>query len=428
MADRIIKNFDVLATTPLRRAGLEILEAGYDAVMPAKVIAENVKRVGNILNIKDEQVNLADFERVFFVAVGKCAVAVATALEPLIADKLTAGIVLDVVPGNFMKLKSLVGTHPLVSEQNVTATKEIVALLTGLTEKDLVMVSISGGGSALLTMPSALSLDQVKDLTELAFSKGTTIEGLNIVRRHLSQVKGGGLAKIMFPAHVVSMLFSDVPGNDPASIASGPTVFDKTTVADAQAVIAKYGVFDVLSWPGFELVETPKDEKYFKNVKNILLLTNETGLSAMKVKAEMLGYATFLEDEAIQGIASEVGKDLFKTNFPDKSCFIYGGETTVEVKGKGKGGRCQELALSALSSLKESELLISATSDGWDNTEAAGAIVDKELFISIPDGAKEIETALANNSSYDFFQKFGGQIITGRTGANVSDFYIVIKN
>ncbi|MCX6713469.1 MAG: glycerate-2-kinase family protein, partial [Candidatus Vogelbacteria bacterium] len=258
--DRVIKNFDALATTPLRRDGLEILEAGYEAILTPKVLAENVRREGDILFIKDESVNLADFDRVFFVAVGKCAVASATTLEPLILDKLTAGIALDVVPGTFQKIKSLVGTHPLVSEQNVTATKEIVAMLSGLTDKDLVILAISGGGSALLTMPSGLNLDQVKELTELAFSKGTTIEDLNIVRRHLSVVKGGGLVKIMHPAHVVSLIFSDVPRNNLADVASGPTVFDKTNVSDAQAVIAKYGVFDVLSWPGFELLETPKDE------------------------------------------------------------------------------------------------------------------------------------------------------------------------
>lgn len=433
--DRVIKNFDQLATTPLRRDGLEILEAGYEAVMPAKVLAETVKREGDILRVGDEQINLAEYERVFFVAAGKCAVATATALEPLILDKLTAGLVLDVVTGNFQKIKSLVGTHPVVSEQNLTATKEIVAMLTGLSVKDLVLLAISGGGSALLTMPRALNLTQVKELTELAFSKGMTIEDLNIVRRHLSLVKGGGLAKILYPAAAVALIFSDVPGNDLATIASGPTVFDKTSVSEAQAVIAKYGVFDILSWPGFELVETPKEEKYFAAVKNILLLTNEMGLMAMKTRAEELGYASYLEDESLEGNAGEIGRNLVKTKLPAKSCFIYGGETTV-IYNKGSfgtskrvvGGRCQELALSALSNMPAGELLIAVASDGWDNTEAAGALADRELFTLVPGGEKEIEKYLPMNDSFTFFQKYGGQIITGRTGANVSDFYLIIKN
>lgn len=429
MSEPIISNILELSTSPLRKAGMEILEAGYEAILTPKIISENVRRDGNILYIKNEAIDLSQFENIYFLAIGKCAVSAGLEIEPLIVDKLTAGITLDVVAGQFQKIRSLIGTHPFPSEANYKATDEIVSLVSNLSEKDLVITVISGGGSALLASTTGLNLDQVNELTKLAFEKGVTIEDLNIVRKHLSKVKGGGLAKIMYPARVVSIIFSDVPGNNLETIASGPTVMDKSTLADAQSVIAKYGVFDILSLPGFSLVETPKEDLYFAKVSNILILSNETGLNAMKEKAESLGYASFIEDEALQGEAKEIGQMLGQTKLPNKSCFIYGGEATVTFnKGAGLGGRAQEMCVAALKYLTDDRLVIAAATDGWDNSEAGGALADLDLKAKITGGENEIDEVLENHSSFDFLKKIGGQIVTGCTGANVSDFYLVIKN
>jgi len=437
MESKIIQNFDQLATDPLREHGLLILEAGLQAVKTKSVLSAQIKREGSILHLGAESADLGLFDRVFLVAFGKCAVAMAGALEPLLLDKLTAGIALDVVPGQFQKMKSLVGTHPKPSEANVKATEEILALLANLTERDLVILAISGGGSALLCSRGEWEVNKSDEIFSLLTEKGATIEEINTLRKHLSRVKGGQLAQALFPAQVFSLIFSDVPGNNLSSVASGPTVPDTTTIVSAQSVIAKYGAFDLLTAPGFELVETPKDGKYFEKVKNILLLTNEAGLSAMKVKAEELGYLAFIEDESLQGLADEAGKKMATANVPAKTCWLYGGETTVAIKGNGQGGRCQELALSALPLMPENMLILAVASDGRDNTEVAGAIADRNLFnavipaqAGILDSAeieKIINNYLATNDSFYFFQKYGGQIMTGRTGANVSDFYIIIR-
>lgn len=424
----MIKNFDDLATTPLRQDGLAILEAGYQAILTAGVVKRNISLEGDILHLKDDAVDLSQFSRVFFVAIGKCALDTAVAIEDIMADKITAGIALDVREGLLHKIKSIAGTHPLPSAKNVQATKEIVAMLTSLTEKDLVLAFISGGGSALLFAPLSLSVEDMVRLTQYAMDKGVTIAELNILRKHLSSVKGGQLAKLMFPATVYSLIFSDVPGDDVSSVASGPTVLDISTKSDAEAIIAKYQVFDVLNWPGFELMETPKEQKYFAKVKNVLFLTNANALEAMKAQATKLGYQTIVKDSKLEGNDIVVGHQFSAAPLEAKTCELYGGELTAEVKVPGKGGRAQEMVLAALDDLKDERLVIGAASDGWDNTEVAGALGDQVVLAQATELNLSPEEYLNQNRSYEFFEKTGSQIVTGRTGANVADFYMIIKN
>lgn len=427
MSDHMIKNFSALATTQLRTDGLTILEAGYKSILTKDVVRSQVQREGDILSLKDHKIDLTNFSRVFFVAIGKCAVSASEVIEPLLIDRLTSGIVLDVCVGNFSKLKCCVGTHPFPSEANVVATESIQNLLKDLTNKDLVILVVSGGGSALLCSPLELKAEDLANVNKYFFEQGATIEELNTVRKHLSTIQGGQLAKQMYPATVYSLVFSDVPGNDLSFVASGPTVLDRTTKAEALAIIDKYGGYELSGLKESSLGETPKEEKYFEKVKNILFLTNEQALQTMRKKALELGYSCSIQDSAIQTEATSLGQTLSKLSIPNNSCWLYGGETTVTVRGNGQGGRCQELVLSALPHLVEDYLLIAASSDGWDNTPVAGAIGDRELFEKAKNEGWGVEEYLTRNDSYSFFQKCGGFIDTGRTGANVSDFYLLLK-
>lgn len=426
----VIKNLAALGTTPLRADALRILEAGYEAVLTDKVIRGEITLDGDNICIKDMTVCLPDFERVFFVGIGKCAVDASAAFEELLGDRLTDGVVLDVKAGVFQKIRSYIGTHPFPSPVNVSATQEIVKMLTGMTERDLVFVVVSGGGSSLLCLPFDTTCDVLREITTALWRGGATIAEVNTVRKHLSEVQGGQLAKIAYPATVVSFIFSDVPGNDIGMIASGPTVMDTTTVEDAQSILAKYGVLQVCRLPDCKLNETPKDLKYFARVTNVLLVTNEKALDAMAAEATVLGYRAEVRDTKLEGYASEVGTRFAdeSAKMHEKTCYLWGGETTVKLGANaGIGGRSQELALAALRTLPPGRVLIAAASDGWDNTDVAGAIADAVVSEHAQTLGIVAAEALATNDSYHFWEKAGGQIVTGRTGINVADFVILLS-
>jgi glycerate-2-kinase len=421
----VIKNRDILGTTMLRLDALDILEAGYEAVLTERVITQALRREEDDLIIGDRTLSLSRYARVLVVAIGKCAVDAALALERILGDRISGGIVLDVRAVQFDRLRSFQGTHPFPSEANREATTEIVGLLRSTTEQDLVIAVISGGGSALLTLPYQMTPDELQRMTAALWEKGATIAEVNTVRKHTSLILGGHFAKEAHPATVLSFIFSDVPGNDIETIASGPTVMDASTIAEADAILRKYDVREKtgLSIP---LLETPKDATYFARVLNELVVTNRTALEAMAARAESLGYAAEIKDDRIQGIASEVGATIVSGVIPGKHCLLWGGETTVRVTGGGTGGRNQELALGAARVIPDGVVLVAAASDGWDNSDVAGAITDAgdrkraEMLGLDPDAI------LAENDSYRFWQRVGGAIVTGRTGINVADCYMVL--
>ena len=423
----MIKNFDTLATTSLRHDALAILETGYEAVLTERVIESEVELRGEDICIKGRSICLSDYDRVFFVGIGKCAVDASLVFERILGDRITDGVVIDVKSGIFKRLRSYVGTHPFPSEQNVSATKEVVNMLRGVTERDLILTVISGGGSALLCLPHDLECETMREITEALWKRGADITDVNTVRKHTSDILGGQLAKFAYPATVVSFLFSDVPGNDIGVIASGPTVRDETTIDDAERILAKYDVRTEHALLSFPLTETPKDEKYFSRVMNILLVTNERALLAMKNKAEELGYQTEIRDMKLQGIASELGRLLASDAIPKKSCVLYGGETTVNIIGNGEGGRNQEFVLGAVPTIPSNTVIVAAASDGWDNTNVAGAIGDAGDRERAQARGLFAEQFLLANDSYRFWELIGGAIMTGRTGINVADFYMVLK-
>lgn len=437
-----IKNYDEIALNPSRKNLLEIIEAGLEAIDTRTVIQNQISIKNNQLCVGTEFCSLRNTDRIFLIAIGKCAYAAAEALEQILKERLSGGLIMGI--GNYRnrlrRVRVFMGTHPQPTEQNIAATKELTELLSNLKKHDLVLAVISGGGSTLLCLPDTNTCAEEEMILKALTEKGATIAEINTVRKHTSLARGGYLAKYAYPAQVISLIFSDVPGNDLQYIASGPTVKDNTTVKDADKVLEKYGVLQECGIDHCGLSETPKDDKYFRKVSNIILVSNQTALAAMSRQAERLGYEATICDSCLRGEASVIGKSIANSigRAKPKTALLYGGETTVTLRRFndfepaqqtfGTGGRNQELALSAIRFIKNNELVLSLASDGRDNGPVAGAIADS----TSRDQAKRLglnaADYLSRHNSYDFFRRLKGQIITGDTGSNVSDLVVAIKD
>ncbi len=424
-----IKNFDAIAVTPARKAALEIVEAGLFAIDTEQAIQSRVSLKDDTLKIDDRSFDVGNFDRIFVVGVGKCSLEAGRALENVLGDRLSGGIVLDVHRGVLKKIKAYSGTHPFPTEANVDATSEIIRLLSSLTEKDFVVFVISGGGSTLLCQPQNMVCAEEAEILKVLFEKGATIEEINTLRKHLSLARGGRLAEYAYPASSVALIFSDVPGDNLGFIASGPTVKDATTVDEAKTIVAKY---DLEKSTGLKIepLKTPKEDKYFEKVKNILFISNATALGAMKEKADTLGFEAEVVTATLSGEARDVGRKIAgdTAGLPPKTARLYGGETTVTVKKSGRGGRNQELVLGALGGISEKTLVLSFDSDGHDNQGGyAGAFCDIMTKEKAEELGLEAGEFLENNDSAAFFEKAGDSIETGDTGSNVSDLVIALR-
>jgi glycerate-2-kinase len=425
-----IQNFDQLATTPARRALLEIAEAGLVAIDTGVVIRAMVRRDGDVLTIGGEEIDLKQVERLVFVAVGKCAADAAVAAEDILGARITRGVVLDIKKCPETKyVRTFCGTHPLPSSENLAATEEIVASLKDLTEHDLVIFVISGGGSTLLFLPQNRDDREEVAIFNALTNAGATIEELNTVRKHLSLARGGWLAEYAYPARVMSLIFSDVPGDDISFISSGPTVKDGTTMQDAEAVLTKFDVLHTCGIEKCDLIETPKDDKYFARVKNILAVSNRRALEAMQSEAQKLGFAADIRDTKLAGEVTGVAEMVVNAvrGAPPKSVILWGGETTVEIKGKGEGGRNLQLAATALDRVADGEEILSFGSDGHDHGPYAGAICDAVTRQAILNAGLDYKQFRANNDTQELFSKAGNYLLTGDTGSNVSDLIIALK-
>ena len=422
-----IKNFHHLATTPERKIVLELVETALESIQPAEVFKNNIVRHGNVLRIVDHEYNLDEFNRVFVLGFGKGSAGNTKLLENLIEDKITDGWVIDTEGEKFKKIEFTKGTHPLPSEANYKFTKKIISNLSGLTKKDLVLIVICGGGSAMLVAPHAITLKQKIDVGRALLKSGANIKEMNIVRNHLSDVKGGGLAGILYPAKVATLIYSDAPGNDLSTIASGPTVHDGSTIEDAKHIIKKYGIEKEIKIPEKAFVEKPKERKFFNNISNILVLSNETALLAMQKRAKELGHKAEIFSDRFQSDAKEAAHKLIRDTHPS-TILLVGGETTVHVgKKAGKGGRNQEVVLGALDRVGHDMTICSFDSDGWDNSENAGAIGDYKTVDKAQSLGIKPEGFLDTNSSFDFFEKTGDALDTGRLPSNVSDLIIILR-
>ncbi len=428
-----------------------VWNAALKAVDPAEAVRKNVNLMGETLTIGQRTYDLTNYERIFVVGGGKAGSPMAAALEDILGDRITAGLV-NVKRGYVQRregrIKLVEAGHPTPDEAGRQGAQRIVEMLADLTEKDLVICLISGGGSALLTMPvPGISLADVQALTDVLLRCGATINEVNAVRKHISRIKGGNLARMAYPAQVVSLILSDVVGSPLDVIASGPTVPDTTTFQDAYRVLERYGILNevpasvvkhLAAGKAGEVEETPKEgDKVFDKVYNLVIGSNEVAAKAAVGKAKELGLASMLLSTYVEGEAREVGKvfaalgkEIVRYGRPltRPACLVAGGETTVTIRGKGKGGRNQELALAAALALDgwEDVYVVGLATDGTDGpTDAAGAIASGSTVARARALGLSAEEYLADNDSYHFFEALGELIVTGPTNTNVNDLIFV---
>ncbi len=436
----------------LREAAEAIIQAAIEAVKPERVIQRKVRLENARLTVDSLQLELKDFEKTYVVGAGKASALMAREMENLLGEKLFYGVV-TVKYGHgapCRKIRILEAGHPVLDENGLNATTQILQTADGAGDKDLVFCLLSGGGSALLEkLPAGLTLKDVQKVFQLLLGSGANIEEINVVRKHLSLVKGGQLARAVAPATCVSLILSDVIGDPLPSIASGPTSPDPSTFGDAWKIMERYGLIDQLA-AGVrdyfrkgcdgQVAETPKaGDPLFEKVYNIILGNNLDALYVARQKAESLGFNTLILSSRIQGEAREVAKvlagmaqEILSTGLPVSrpACLLLGGETTVTLKGSGIGGRNQELALAALLAMKnvpETHLIFSCGTDGSDGpTDAAGGMAYPAMWEKVREQNLDPAVFLQDNNAYPFLQKTSGLIITGPTGTNVMDIMAVL--
>jgi glycerate 2-kinase len=430
---------------------IKIFMAGLRAVDPEEAVRRHVELLGNRLRVGERFYALHRFQRIIVTGAGKGTAPMARALEDILGDRLTTGAII-VKYGHGLPLKKirvLEAGHPVPDQAGLNATRLILDGLEQYSADDLVLCAFSGGGSALTPAPRPpLSLLDKQQTTELLLASGAAIDEVNALRKHLSLSKGGQLARLAAPATVVSLLLSDVVGDPLDVIASGPTVPDPSTFADCLKIIEGYGLHDRLPAVVVKLLkegaaglmaETPKPgDAVFKKVQNLVVGSNRAALLAAAAEARRLGYHVLILSSFLQGEAREIaraltgiGKEIVYSDnpIPSPACILAGGETTVRVQGRGKGGRNQELALAAALSLEgwAHIALLSAGTDGTDGpTDAAGAFADGETCQKARQMGMKAAAYLADNDSYTFFDRLGQLFKTGPTRTNVMDLMCLL--
>jgi glycerate 2-kinase len=435
----------------MREQALAIFNAAVSAVQPSQLLPENIAVKEGKLQLKDHLFLLEDVDHIYVIGAGKAAVAMVLEIEKILGEYITKGVVATKYDHclQLKKIKCIEAGHPVPDENSVKAGKEILDIVSNAKEKDIVISLISGGASALMAdHPPGTTLSHLQHLFELLLHSGATISEMNTVRKHLSFIKGGQLSKAAYPAILVSFILSDVIGDPLDVIASGPTAADASSFQDAYSVLKKYGLLhkinsSIIDWlqKGLnkEIEETPKPgANFFKKTFNYLIGTNLIALEAAAIKAKQLGFTPFIITDKMSGEVNEESKKLVHhlntQSYSQPTCLLMGGETTVTIKGKGKGGRNQQFVLAALNELmrfSETQpripLILSAGTDGSDGpTDATGAMVDEETIKETKALGLDVSQYLDNNDAYNFFTKVGGHIITGATQTNVMDIVIVL--
>jgi glycerate 2-kinase len=436
---------------PLRRDAKKIFLHAVHAADPQKILSSQVSLQDKILRIGERKYSLSQYKRIFVAGTGKASAPMAVNLEKILGTRITGGWI-NVKYGHSQRLKRIriqEAGHPLPDEKGLEGAKEMVRMLSPLTEDDLVIFLISGGGSALLPLPvEGITLAEKQATTNQLLSCGAAIQEINTLRKHLSRIKGGGLAKIVYPATLAALILSDVIGDPLDAIASGPTVADPTTYEDCARILNKYQLWEKIppSVAGHirDGLEGKKEETLkegdpaFQKVYNLVVGNNFLAIKAARKAAQDLGYRPVILSSLVEGETREVAKvhaaiakEVLLSGNPilPPACILSGGETTVTLKGKGKGGRNQEFALAAALEIAgwEEILVMSAGTDGTDGpTDAAGAFVDGKTVSRGKTMGLDLWSFLEENDSYSFFQKLGDLLITGPTGTNVMDLRIML--
>lgn len=434
----------------LRRVAARCLQAALRAADPQAALLRAVTLQDNLFRVAGETFDLDRVRRLFLLGGGKAAAAMAAALEELLGPRVADGVV-SVKYGHVVptaRVRVLEAGHPLPDASGVAAAEAVLAMAREAGPEDLVLVLISGGGSALLTAPAkGITLEDKTAVTRLLLDAGAPIGELNAVRKHLSRIKGGHLARALAPARSVALILSDVLGNPLDVIASGPTVPDLTTFGDALEVLRRRHLLEVVpaavrevlqAGAAGRLPETPKPgDPVFTLTRPVIIGDIRQALAAAAEEARTQGFRPVLLSESVEGEARVVGAELGRMarearagRFgPPPVCLLQGGETTVTVRGRGRGGRNQEVALGAALEVAgiPGVLILSAGTDGTDGpTDAAGAVADGTTLERARARGLDPHDALARNDAYPFFAALGDLVITGPTLTNVNDLMLAL--
>ncbi len=430
----------------------ELFTAGIERIKPQNLFDNCLSLKNNLLVIESydtkKEFNLNQFERILVIGAGKASAEMTSVIEKFFYEFELTGNVLTKYgfTSPTEKIDIIEAGHPFPDENGIKGTEKIIEILKSSTEKDLIINLISGGASSLLISPiDEITLEEKRKISQLLISCGADISEINTVRKKFSKVKGGKLLNYAHPATIITFLISDVVGDQLEFIGSGPTVFDTTTYKNAYDVLLKYELINKLPQNAIYYLEkmasraeqrSELNNDAFNRSHNILLGNNGIALQAVKEKAIELGLNPIIANDKLQGdvnlAAEEISNHIIKyANEKEYDCLIYGGETTVNVKGSGKGGRNQELALLIAEKIrnKNSTFFLSAGTDGNDgNTDAAGALVDGTTIIKAKNEGLDYKKYLSNNDSYNFFKELNDLVITGPTKSNVMDIQIVLIN
>lgn len=425
-----------------------LLQGSLKAADSGQAMEQLIVRKGSYLSVNEMRFDLSQYQRVVCVGAGKASGHMAQTLERILGGYLEGGLVIvkDGYRTHTQTVQIVEASHPLPDTRGVRATKQILHLVRSLTKHDLLIVLFSGGASSLLCAPAPdLTLSDKRRTTDLLLRAGATIHDINTVRKHLSAVKGGQLAQAT-SAKILTVILSDVLGDDLATIGSGPTVPDPTTFQEAKTILEHYQILSRVHESirnhldhGIQ-GDLPETWKRLHSIRHqsIILANNQTAIDGVAKEAKRLGLRPHLLDSPLQGEANDLGtilgamaKDIREFGNPVRppACLIAGGEPTVTVTGKGKGGRAQECVLAAAQELAGLTNVVVAGfgTDGTDGpTDATGAMVDGKTLQRAKKHGISIENMLERHDSYTFFKQVGGHIITGPTHTNVNDIYLII--
>jgi len=425
----MIKNFNSLANTEVKKKALKILEAGLAAAQPKNFLKAFVNK--NYIMLGKNRISLSNYRKIFVVAYGKAA----DSMAEYVSEKINVSKGIVVIPKytksslSSKKFKIFYSGHPLPDKESVRAGKTILEFVNNRSKGDFLLFLVSGGGSSLLALPDKITLTEKKHVTKLLLKCGATIDEFNTVRKHLSRIKGGKLVQNM-NCDGCALVMSDVVSNDLSVISSGCTYNDNTTFSDAIKIITKYSLGKKLPKKVITHLKRGLSTKTMKpnrlTIKNKIIATNNDCLDVMVLKSRRLGFTTKVYSPIKHDVSVSAKKIVRLISEKKNSCIIFGGEPTVQVKGNGKGGRNQELVLQILKLIHGSDhrvLVSSISTDGIDgNTICAGALSGNNSS-----NLQKISSYLENNDSYSFFKKYGGLIKTGSTHTNLMDIGLIIK-